>query len=99
MGLKLLHSSCATDCDLKILIECALKIKTAGLLKNSFHTLFHVIIANGVSATIMQAYMPLSRHIRQRRVNETEYCVRLMSSSWLPAISQRIEKTSEENYV
>ena len=52
MGLEPLYFSCATDCDLKNL-ECAVKIKTAGLLKNSFYTLFHVIIANGVSATIM----------------------------------------------
>ena len=47
-------------------LECALKIKTAGLRKKkSFHVLFHVIITNKVPVTILQAFTALPRHIRK----------------------------------
>ena len=35
----------------------------------------------------------------QKRVNNTDYCVTFMYSSWLPAILQSIEKSLNENYV
>ena len=40
-----------------------------------------------------------STSLSVRRVYKTDYCVTFMHSSWLPAISLRIEKTSNENYV
>ena len=70
-------------------LECALKIKTAGLWKNVLRT-------NNDFAGL---HLSFATHL-YRRVNKTEYCVRFMwHSSWLPAISQKIEKTLKENYV
>ena len=37
---------CAIDCNLKKSSECFKKIKTAGLLKKCFHSLFQFIITN-----------------------------------------------------
>ena len=35
----------------------------------------------------------------KRPGNKTDYCVTFMHSSWLPAISQTIKKTFNENFV
>ena len=45
-------------------------------------------------------YLILSSTIHpQRYVNKMDYYDRLMYSSWLPAILQRIKRTLKENYV
>ena len=63
MGLKPLHSSCATDCDLKIL--SVLQKSKQRVFEKKFARIAHVIITNEVSLTILQACMSLPRHIRK----------------------------------
>ena len=46
-------------------VYSTIKIKTSGLWKKCFHVLFHVMITNEVSVTILQAYFSLPRHIRK----------------------------------
>ena len=41
----------------------------------------------------------LFRDTSVKRVNYTDYCVTFLYSSWRLAISQRMEKTSNENYI
>ena len=69
----------------KINLECALK-KTAGLLKKCFHLLFQVIITNEIPVTLLEAYIPIPRHIRKgvliRRIIGSHYVKQLVASNF-----------------
>ena len=96
MGLKPLHLIVAPLTVTSKSWACS-KNQNSWSLKKNFHALFHVIITNEVPVAILQAFMSLPSHIRKGvsiRRNTA-----LMYSSWLPVISQRIEKTSKKNYV
>ena len=54
--------------------------------------MFHFIITKEVPVTILQAYMSLLRHIRKDVLIGRNIASHLCTGSWLPAISQRIEK-------
>ena len=62
----------------KINLECALKTKTAGILKECFHELFQVIITNEIPVTLLKAFIPIARHIRKgvliRRIIGSRLC-------------------------
>ena len=59
--------------------------------------LFHIIIANEVPVTILLAYIPILWRIRKglliRRIIASRLSTESHKSSWLPAISRKIEKT------
>ena len=82
MGLKPLHPSCATDCNLQIL--SVLKNQNSRSLKICFHVLFYVIITDEVPVTILQAYMSLPRHIGKgvliRRSIASDLCTAIFPS-------------------
>ena len=69
--------------------------------KNVAALCFMSLITNEKPVTILQAFMSLPRHIRKdvliRSNFASDFCT--LYSSWLPAISQRIEKMSKDNYV
>ena len=63
MGLKPLHFSCATDCDLKIL--SVLRKSKQLVFEKKFSRIVLVIVTIEVPVAILQAYMSLPRHIRK----------------------------------
>ena len=57
------------------------------------------MVTNEIPVAILQAYFTLLRHMRKGMIIIDELLRQVFVRSWLPAISQRIKKTSQENYV
>ena len=79
-------------------LECAIKIKNSWSLKKMLSCIVLCIITNEIPVTFCR-FISLLQHTRKGVFYETSDCVTFMYSSRLPAILQRIQKTSSETRI